>query len=232
MKILCIIPARSGSKGIINKNIKLFKGIPLLAHSIKQAQKSKYKMRIIVSTNSKEYSNIAKKYGAEIPFLRPDEISQDLSNDYQFITHALNYLKKNEKYDPDIILHLRPTQPCRKVKDIDKTLSIFIKNYNEYTSLRTVIPFNKSPYKMYTCKNNQLIPLFSEYKNIKEPFNQCRQLLPQVYLHNGYIDIYKKEIIKDGILSGDKIYLYLMSEEDTIDIDTNDDWIKAENYCK
>ena len=89
MKILCIIPARSGSKGIPHKNIKLFHNKPLLAWSIIQAQQSKYNMRIIVSTDSENYSNIANDYGAETPFLRPSEISQDSSTDYECIKHYL-----------------------------------------------------------------------------------------------------------------------------------------------
>ena len=87
MKILCIIPARSGSKGIPHKNIKNLCGKPLLSWSIEQAQKSKHYMRIIVTTDSEEYAEIARKYGAETPFIRPKEISQDLSTDLEFIQH-------------------------------------------------------------------------------------------------------------------------------------------------
>ena len=90
------------------------------------------------------------------------------------------------------------------------------------------MPFEKSPFKMYTVKDNQLTPLFNEVNKIKEPYNQCRQILPQTYLHNGYIDIIKASIIKDGVLSGEKIYAYLMDKNDTIDIDTLEDWEKAE----
>ena len=126
MKILCLIPARSGSKSLPHKNIKLLNNKPLLAYSIEQAKNSKYNMRIIVSTDSKEYSDIANKYGAETPFLRPKEISQDNSTDFEFIKHAIEWLKENENYYPDIILQLRPTQPERKVSDIDKCLDIFI----------------------------------------------------------------------------------------------------------
>jgi CMP-N,N'-diacetyllegionaminic acid synthase len=224
IQILCIIPARSGSKGIPHKNIKKFKELPLLVHSIKHAQKSKYKMRIIVSTDSKEYADIAKKYGGEVPFLRPENISQDLSTDYECIKHCIKWLKNNENYKSDIILHLRPTQPCRKVEDIDKCISLFIDNFDQYSSLRTVVPFKKSPYKMYTIDKDQLIPLFNECGSIVEPYNQCRQILPQTYLHNGYIDIYKTKCIRDGVLSGNKIYPYVMSSNEIIDIDTNEDW--------
>ena len=234
MIILCLIPARSGSKGIPDKNIKILNGKPLIVHSIEQAKESKYyknnKMRIIVSTDSEKYANLAKIHGAEIPVLRPDEISQDLSTDFEFMKHMIDYLKETENYNPDIILQLRPTQPIRKIEDIDKCLDLFIENYKDYDSLRTIVPFEKSAFKMYQIENNILKPLFETLKindlNIIEPYNQCRQLLPQTYLHNGYIDILKPCLLLKNKISGEKIYPYIMSKTDTIDIDTLDDWNK------
>ena len=85
------------------------------------------------------------------------EKSQDLSTDYEFITHCTNWLKNNENYYPDIIVQLRPTQPCRKIETINECLDIFIKNYNEYDSLRSVVENEKSPYKMYTINNGSLV---------------------------------------------------------------------------
>ena len=230
MKLLCIIPARSGSKGIIDKNIKNFKGKPLIAWSIEQAKKSKHKMRIIVSTDSEEYKRISLEYGAEVPFLRPNEISNDNSTDQEFINHAIQWFTQNENYNPDIILQLRPTQPCRKIEDIDTCLDLFINNYNNYDSLRTVVEFEKSPFKMYTVNSDHLIPLFKKIDDISEPYNQCRQYLPKTYLHNGYIDIIKTSILKDDTISGERIYPYIMSKDDTIDIDTTEDWKKAELF--
>jgi len=234
MIILCLIPARSGSKGIPDKNIKILNGKPLIVHSIEQAKESKYyknnQMRIIVSTDSEKYANLAKIHGAEIPVLRPDEISQDLSTDFEFMKHMIDYLKETENYNPDIILQLRPTQPIRKIEDIDKCLDLFIENYKDYDSLRTIVPFEKSAFKMYQIENNILKPLFETLKindlNIIEPYNQCRQLLPQTYLHNGYIDILKPCLLLKNKISGEKIYPYIMSKTDTIDIDTLDDWNK------
>lgn len=223
-KILCIIPARSGSKGLPNKNILDFKGKPLLSWSIEQALQSKYNMRIIVSTDSEEYQKIANNYGAETPFIRPKEISGDYSSDYECINHCINWLRKNENNEYDIVLHLRPTQPCRKVIDIDNCLDLFIENYNDYDSLRTVIPMEKSPFKMYILKEDNLKPLFNSVNGINEPYNQARQLLPQCYLHNGYIDILKTEILVDNTISGTRIYGYIMDDNNNIDIDTEKDF--------
>ena len=229
MKILCLIPARSGSKGIKDKNIILLNKKPLLVYSIEQALRSKYypNMRVIVSTDSEKYAKIALENGAEVPFLRPENISLDNSIDIEFINHAVTYLREKDNYIPNIIIQLRPTYPTRKVEIIDECLDIFIKNQKKYDSLRTVIPYEKSPYKMYRTINNNLIPLFHEVYNnnkiIREPYNICRQDLPKTYLHNGYIDILNTEILKNNTISGDKIYSYIMNRNEYHDIDTEED---------
>ena len=230
-KILCIIPARSGSKGIPHKNIKEYNGKPLLGWSIVQAKESKYvsRMRIIVSTDSMEYKQVALEYGAEVPFLRPSEIAQDLSPDSHMIKHALDWLKDNESYVPDVVLQLRPTQPMRKTEDIDNCLDIFFNNMMEYDSLRTVIPLDKTPYKSYKIEDNILIPLCKDYNGILEPYNQARQIFPPSYIHNGYIDIIKASVVTEDIISGTKIYPYVMSSEDKHDIDTLQDFTDMEN---
>jgi CMP-N,N'-diacetyllegionaminic acid synthase len=231
MKILCLIPARSGSKGIPNKNIRDLSGKPLIAWSIEQAKNSKHSMRIIVTTDSEEYASIARNFGAETPFLRPIDISQDLSTDLEFIEHALEELK-NENYVPDFIVQLRPTYPTRKVEILDETIDLFIKERNKYDSLRTVIPFDKSPYKMYRIEDNELEPLFREVDDIKEPYNQCRQNLPNTYLHNGYIDILNTDIVNKGSISGERIYPYLMTGDEYHDIDYEDDFKEVEKIIK
>jgi N-acylneuraminate cytidylyltransferase len=224
INILCIIPARSGSKGLPHKNVKDYHGKPLLAWSIEQAQLCQYKMKIIVSTDSKEYADIAVKYGAEAPFLRPPEISGDLSTDYECMKHSVEWLKQNQKYYPDIVLQLRPTSPLRKVEDINQAIGLFLKNRENYDSLRSVVEFEKSPYKMYNVKENTLVPLFKKVDDIDEPYNQCRQILPKCYLHNGYIDIFNTSILEDATISGERIYPYLMNKEDNLDIDEAKDW--------
>jgi len=233
VEILCLIPARSGSKGIPNKNIKIFRQKPLLVWSIEQAISCRYKMRIIVSTDSEEYSNIAKVNGAEVPFLRPNKISGDLSTDYEFIKYTLDKLSNEELYFPDIIVQLRPTYPTRNIELLDKCIEKFLTIRNEFDSLRTVIPFEKSPFKMYLIENNILNPLFKQINEIHEPYNQCRQILPQTYLHNGCIDILNTNIIYDKkSISGDKIYPHIMNVNECNDIDTMDDWVGAEKLYK
>lgn len=240
-RILCVVPARSGSQAVKHKNIREFMGKPLLAHSISQAKQSKHfeNMRIIVSTDSPPYAAIAREHGAECPFLRPAELSGPLSTDLECMQHCLKWLKYNENYAPDFVLQLRPTQPLRSIADIDTCVDIFKKKRHIYDSLRSVVEVDTSPFKMYTITNEEdsdkgttLRPLFAELDGLHEPFNNARQLLPKAYLHNGYIDIVNTEVINRGAMSGEAIFAFVMKKEDTIDIDTEEDWLRAEEKAR
>lgn len=223
--IHALIPARYGSKGIRLKNIKIYDGYPLMAHSIMLARRCQYISDVVVSTDSVEFKKIALKYGASVPFLRPSQISGDYSTDLECFEQYIDFLKYAKRTIPDIIVHLRPTYPERTSDLINKCVRTFLINYKNYDSLRTVIPLRKSLFKMYTINNNLLIPTYQQYKDIKEPHNQVRQLLPQTYLHNGCIDIVKTStIINKKSICGTKIYPYIMNKNDNNDIDTPSDW--------
>jgi N-acylneuraminate cytidylyltransferase len=231
MKVYFLIPARGGSKGIPKKNIKLFADKPLIYWSIEQSLKSKYCNRVFLTTDSEEIRQIGISLGVEAPFLRPEEISQDTSNDHQFIEHFVNYLIENKLDLPDLIVQMRPTYPTRKVNLIDEMIEKFIDKINDFDSLRTIIENDRTPYKMYRIDDNKnnLIPLFEEVDNIKEPYNQCRQILPKTYLHNGYIDIIKtKSFLENKSITGKKILPFLMNKEEIDDIDTIEEWAIAE----
>ncbi len=239
MRVGVLIPARSGSKGIPHKNIKNYFGKPLMAHSIELALKSKYirSEDVYVSTDSEEYQKIAIEYGAQAPFLRPKEISGDLSTDIECFQHLLKYLQENGKEKPDIWVHLRPTYPNRSEKLLDELIEIFLKENKEYDSLRTVIEIDTTPYKMYHIDEGEdgkkdLIPIFDRFGYVKEPFNQCRQIFPKTYVHNGCIDIIKRETIEKGMMSGEYIYPYVMSKEERHDIDTEYDFLESEKSKK
>lgn len=217
MKILAIIPARSGSKSIKNKNIVKYKGKPLLAHSILVAKASSNINRIILSTDSHQYKNIGKKFGAEVPFLRPKNISLERSLDIEYIKHCCNFLKK-EDYIPDIIVLLRPTTPNRNVKVIDKGIKYFLKNKKKYDSMRSVSPFNQPPQKMLKIKNKRLVGFFDDYIN-GEYFSEPRQNFPKTYLPNGYVDIHKPNFFmnsKNNRLCG-RILPFITEETNDID---------------
>jgi CMP-N-acetylneuraminic acid synthetase len=226
--IHALIPARSGSKGIRKKNIKIYKNYPLIAYTIQSAINTELIDRVVVSTDSKEIQEIAIKYGAEAPFLRPSVISGDLSPDIECFKQYISWLRLVKEEVPDIIVHLRPTYPERDANLITDCLETFLEVCDDFTSLRTVVPINKSVFKMYLCNNNTLYPMFGEYNGIKEPHNQVRQILPKTYLHNGCVDIINTQTIINNSMTGNKIFAYIMPKEEVYDIDTEEDWKRSE----
>ncbi len=225
-KVLAVIPARSGSKSVKDKNIRLINGKPLLAYSIEHALASRYINKVIVSTDSEEYAQIAKEYGAEVPFLRPAEISGDDSLDIEAFAHALKELKENQDYIPDVVVQLRPTYPIRNIKDIDEMVSLILKD-DSIDSVRCIAPAKEIPYKMWReMENGCIVPILTD---IKEAYNIPRQKLPLIYYQNACIDVVKASVIMDKYsMSGDKILGYKMSHN--YDIDTEEEFLKAEQY--
>lgn len=224
MKITAIIPARSGSKRIPNKNIKLYCGKPLIYWSIKTALSSKYINEVIVSTDSEEIADLARSFGAKTPYIRPSNISQDLSTDYEFIKYHLDW-EKERGHESNLLVQLRPTYPNREILVVDNIIKTFINISDFYDSLRTVCLSTKPPFKMYYLEDGVLVPLYKDLENLNEPYNLPFQLLPKTYWHNGYIDIIKPECVYEkGSITGGKIYGYIMNETDIDDIDDERDW--------
>ena len=219
-EILALIPARSGSKSVINKNIRLIAGKPMLAYSIEHAKQSAYITRVVLSTDSEEYARIGREYGAEVPFLRPEEYATDNALDFDVFYHALKYLEEKENYIPKLVVQLRPTYPVRCVRDIDAMIEKMLGD-DSIDSMRCVAPAKETPYKMWRLDENGFLePLM---KDIVECYNMPRQALPPVYYQNACIDIIKTETItKMHSMSGKKIAGYQMSEN--YDIDTEEDF--------
>lgn len=225
-KYICaVIPARCGSRGVPNKNIKMFGGKPLIAYSIAAARKANLIDRIVVSTDSEEYAEIALKEGAEVPFLRPKEIAADLSKDIEFFKHLINWIDSNDVHMPDYLVHLRPTTPLRDPAIIDEAIIRF--SNNNYTSLRSVHLMSQSAYKYVEMNKNQLLQIFSKNSDI-ESSNQARQSFPMTYAPNGYVDIVRTQLIKKNILHGDNVYGYIT--ENVNDIDTAEDFNLIEYF--
>lgn len=229
MNILAIIPARSGSKSIPDKNIISINGKPLIAYTIEQALNSKLITRTIVSTDSDYYAQLANSFGAEIPFMRPAEISGDFSTDLEVFDHALRFLKSTEDYEADVVVHLRPTTPIRNVEDIDAMIQLLINNKN-WDSIRSVAPAPETPFKMWFEENGVLIPVVTD-QYIDEAYNQPRQKLPKVYLQNASIDVTRSTTILDKkSMTGDLIGAYIMKEN--YDIDHYSDLEKLKSTSK
>ena len=192
-KIWAIIPARSGSKNLRNKNIILLNNKPLIAHTIESAIKSKMFEKVYVLTDSIKYARIAKKFGADIPFIRPKKISQDMSTDNQLYIYMLNYFKKNKIKTPKFFAHLSPVVPIRKNKIIERGVKFFFKKKkNDLQSMRSVSEMVQPAYKMMRIVGGKLCSIKSKDFDLNK-LNFPRQAYEKTYIPNGLIDIISKK---------------------------------------
>lgn len=213
--VVAIIPARAGSKSLVDKNIRLLSGHPLIAYSIAAAKLSKNIDRIIVSTNSEKYIDIAQKYGAETPFIRPEKYSTDISTDRDFLIHAMNWFEENEQKIPEYWVHLRPTTPLRLPSLVDKAINI-IRNDEGSTSLRSGHKAPESPLKWFTKRGKYFKGLVDN-----ENYNLSKESFEQIYIPDGYVDVVKASyILKNTKIHGDKMICYespVCSEVDSLE---------------
>jgi CMP-N,N'-diacetyllegionaminic acid synthase len=198
--ISAIIPARGGSKSIPHKNIADVGGFPLIAYSIAACKLSNNIDRVIVSTEDEKIADISEKYGAEVPFLRPEEHSRDDSTDVGFLTHFFNNV------DVDQVALIRPTTPFRNPEYMDEVINIYFEVKNNITGLRTVEEINENPYKVYKMENNICGGFFDNFEGNKDYTNLPRQTFPTAFVGNGHIDIVKKETVMKNTTFGGKVY--------------------------
>lgn len=230
-EVLALIPARGGSKSIPRKNIRLLGGHPLIAYSTAAGLAAELVTRVIVSTDDDEIAAVARRYGAETPFLRPAEFSQDNTTDLPVFQHALRWLAEHENYCPEIIVQLRPTSPFRRTHHIDAAVARLLER-PEADAVRTVCAPFQNPFKMWRIQPDGLMtPLLSgEYA---EPYNMPRQLLPDVYWQTGYVDAaWSETILKKDSMTGERILPLVIDPSEWIDIDSPDDWRRAERLLE
>lgn len=228
-EVLAIIPARGGSKGIPRKNIREFAGYPLIAYSIEAGRAAESVTRVIVSTDDAEIAAIARKYGAEVPFLRPEELAQDRSLDLPVFEHALQWLAEHENYHPDAVVQLRPTSPVRPPALVDDAVRLLLA-HPEADSVRGVVPAGQNPHKMWRIDpiTGQMHNLL-DVEGVPEPYNAPRQVLPQIYWQTGHVDaIRPRAILEQGSMSGGVILPLLIDPRYTVDIDNLWDWARYE----
>lgn len=217
MEVLAVIPARSGSIAVKDKNIRLINGKPLMAWSIESALKSKFITRILVSTDSENYKEVAQKFGAEVPFLRPNNISGGDVHSVHVVCHALNYLRNKDNYTPDLIVMLLPTSPLRESNSIDEGIAKFL--YHRPPSVVSVVESSKQLIHFRYIKNNTLVPIEK-----KDNYNIQRQDAEKIYELNGSIYITTPETL----LEHESFHLegsmpLIMSHRESVDINTESD---------
>lgn len=193
---VALIPARGGSKGVPGKNVRSLGGYPLIAYAIVAARLAGGVDRVIVSTDSPGIGEIAKLYGAEVPFLRPAELAQDASPDVGFFRHALEWFRTHEDRQPELFVHLRPTTPLRDAARIAEAIRA-IRSRDEATGLRSVHELPEPPQKMMGIAGGFLVGLFP-HETRPEYYNLPRQSFPPAYHPNGYVDIVRADVLASG----------------------------------
>ncbi len=214
------IPARSGSKTIKNKNIIKFIDKPLIAHSIISGKKLNIG-KVVVSSDSKKYLAISKKFGADLLHLRPKKYSKDKTSDLEVFKNFLLYIKKIGLKPPSYFIHLRPTTPLRKLLTLKKAIKLFLKNEFKITSMRSVTPMSNPSQKTMKIKKNKLCSVIGNNFNL-DKFNKPKEFFEKTYLPNGYIDIVSSKNIRRNIMHGNKVLPFIINELNS-DIDGKED---------
>jgi len=228
MQILAVIPARSGSKGVKDKNIRPLAGKPLIAYSIGAALNSGVIAKTIVSTDSEVYSEVARKYGAEVPFLRPAYLAEDTSASIDVIIHALKfYESQNIKFDAVMIL--QPTSPLRSKDSITKAVKQFAESGADALVSVVAVPHEYNPHWIFEPDENHLLKISTGEKEIIKR----RQELPKAFIRDGSIYITKTEIVlNQKSLYGQKLTYIENDPQFKVNIDTEDDWKDAESKAE
>ena len=227
-KILGIIPARGGSKGVPKKNIRYLCGKPLIAWTIETALQTSCLDRVIVSTDDEDIAEVARHNGVEVPFLRPQNIAQDNTTDMPVYEHTLTWLADHEDYHPEIIVWLRPTALLRTSADIENAVEILIKSKADW--VRSVCDVKHHPYWMYRIKKGRM-DSFIEGIDIRRYVR--RQLLPPVYRINGAVDVaWRKTILEKRLIYAGNMQAYVMPVERGLDIDTELDFLFLEAHLE
>ncbi len=223
--VVALIPARAGSKGVPNKNIRPLGGRPLLAWTIAASRQAARVSRVIVSTDSPDYAALAVAEGAEVPFLRPAAISGDHSPDYEFIAHALDWFATNGG-EPEYLVHMRPTTPLRDPRLIDEAVQVFLEVPNA-TALRSVHEMSQSAYKTFEIAPGGQLKRVGSDSTALDDANSPRQQFPQTYAPNGYVDVLSTAFIRrTGMIHGNYVIPFITPR--IVEVDTEDDFALLE----
>jgi CMP-N,N'-diacetyllegionaminic acid synthase len=229
LKSIAFIPARSGSKRIPDKNIKILSNHPMLAYSIRAAIDSNIFDAVICATDSKIYADIAKYYGAEVPFLRPSEISGDRSPDIEWVSWMLRELKLlNRQYD--VFSILRPTNPFRMPETICRAWDAFVSSRSG-DSLRAVQKCTQHPGKMWVLRGDVMMPIIP-FSQDGTPWHSCQyQALPEIYCQDASLEIaWTKTVLEKKSISGEIVIPFISKNLEGFDINQPEDWLLAQSY--
>ena len=229
---VALIPARAGSQRLPGKNVKRLAGHPLIAYAIAAAFDSGVFESVVVSTDSDEIADVARGYGAEVPFARPPEMSGATSPDIEWVRHALSHLSDSGR-TWDCFSLLRPTSPFRRADTIRRAWGQFVAD-GRADSLRAVQLCREHPAKMWVVNADRMHPVMENPDPSATPWHSTPyQALPVVYAQNASLEIARTELpLQSGTIAGDEIIPFLTRELEGFDINAADDWILAEHHVR
>jgi CMP-N-acetylneuraminic acid synthetase len=220
LRVLVVVPARGGSKGIPRKNLQLLAGKPLVAHAVETGLSASLVSRVLCSTDDAVIADVARAAGAEVPFLRPGELAADASEDWPVFVHALEYLDRYEGWRPDVVVNLRPTSPLRTPRHVDDAIRLLLETGAD--SVKAVCLARQHPHKMWLRHSDGGMEPF-----LKTPFrlergpDVPRAQLEDVYWQNGVVDATRREVIfEQGVMIGKRVAGLITEPAESIDIDT------------
>jgi CMP-N-acetylneuraminic acid synthetase len=226
--IVVLIPARAGSKRVPDKNIRSLAGHPVIAYTIAAALESEVFSDVIVSTDSEQYAEIARYYGAEVPFLRPSELAGDVSPDIEWLAYTLKKLAEDGR-EYDCFSILRPTSPFRLPVTIQRAWQAFLKEEG-VDSLRAVEKCQQHPGKMWVVRGKRMMPLLP-LSPPEQPWHSSQyQSLPEVYVQNASLEIaWTRVVSEQRTIAGTVLMPFLTEEYEGFDVNNPYDWYLAEN---
>jgi len=219
-RVLALVPARGGSKGLPRKNARLLAGRPLVAHAVEAGRAARLVDRVLCSTDDPAIAELARAAGAEVPFLRPADLAQDTTEDWPVFAHALRWLDDHEGYRPDIVVNLRPSTPLRRPGLVDEAVELLAQTGVD--SVKSVCLARQHPHKMWLLTDGG--PIMEPY--LKTPFRLARgpdvprAELDPVYWQTGHVDaMWQRTIVEQGVLIGRRVAAVVVDQDDSVDID-------------
>ncbi len=229
-KVLALVPARGGSKGIPRKNVRLLAGKPVVAYSVESGLRARLVTRVVCSTDDEEIAAAARDAGADVPFLRPAELAQDTTEDWPVFQHALQWLEEQEGWVPDLVVNLRPTSPLRRVEHVDAAVQLLLDTGVD--SVKSVCVARQHPHKMWVMEpggGGRMEPYLRTPFRLERGPDVPRAELDTIYWQNGVVDVTRRSVILDqGVMIGRTVAGLVTEPEDSVDLDTPLDFTVAE----
>jgi CMP-N-acetylneuraminic acid synthetase len=220
LRVLVVVPARGGSKGIPRKNLQLLAGKPLVAHAIATGLAATLVERVLCSTDDPEIADVARGAGAEVPFLRPTDLAADTSEDWPVFMHVLDFLDTREGYRPDVIVNLRPTSPLRTPTHVDDAIRLLLDTGAD--SVKAVCLARQHPHKMWLRQpGGGIEPYLKTQFRLERGPDVPRAQLEDIYWQNGVVDVTRRQVIlEQSVMIGRRVAGLVTQPAESIDIDT------------